>query len=124
MKKEKIRVNTFLNEMCFGEYGYGKVYYKDGKKLKKPYELTEKDFIEISESEFNELTPEKLGLKDGFTYGEAKSAVIKTKYSNDDQIALMLNYQNDEKTYKKAYEEMQTWRLISTAVAKWLVSNQ
>lgn len=52
------------------------------------------------------------------SYAEVKSDVVKVRYSYDDQIALMINYQDDQEKYRKAYEEMQQWRNIASYIAK------
>lgn len=47
------------------------------------------------------------------TYAEAKKRIIAARYSNDDQIAIMLNREDDPVSYKR----MQEWREWASTVA-------
>lgn len=51
-------------------------------------------------------------------YAYLKAFVVKLKYSNDDQIALMLNYQENPDKYHEAYDAMQAWRDYAGEVAR------
>ena len=51
-----------------------------------------------------------------FSYVEVKTAVIKMRYSNDDQIALMLNKDSSEED-ALLYEKMQEWRNFAATIA-------
>lgn len=55
-------------------------------------------------------------------YGDYKKAIIQKKYSNDDQIAIMLNRESGEATDLLAYEKMQEWREWASLVAKKIIS--
>lgn len=46
-----------------------------------------------------------------WTYAQLKTDMVKKRYSNDDQLAVMLN---DDET---AYEKMQEWRVWCSTVA-------
>lgn len=50
------------------------------------------------------------------TYAEAKRFVISKRYSNDDQIAIMLNI-DDSKEDALAFSKMQKWRAWAAVVA-------
>lgn len=50
-------------------------------------------------------------------YGDYKKAMIQKKYSNDDQIAIILNKDGGEETDLMAYQKMQEWREWSSQVA-------
>ncbi len=50
------------------------------------------------------------------TYEEVKTAIIKTRYSNDDQIAVMLNRERSE-AHAEAYRRMQQWRSFAAMLA-------
>lgn len=52
------------------------------------------------------------------TYANYKKAIIQKKYSNDDQIAIMLNKDSGEETDLLAYDKMQEWRKWASIVAK------
>lgn len=52
------------------------------------------------------------------TYADYKKALIKKKYSNDDQIAIMLNKDSGEEIDLLAYDKMQEWREWASIVAK------
>jgi hypothetical protein len=81
----------------------------------------------ISEIERQQVKqwPSYFGLPEsGFTYAQAKAAVVKMYYSYDDRIALMLNYQENPEDYTTAYQEMQSWREVAGQVAKKLVGEE
>ena len=50
-------------------------------------------------------------------YATVKTEMIKKRYSNDDQIAIMLNAQLSEED-KMYYDKMQEWREFSGYIAK------
>lgn len=52
------------------------------------------------------------------TYADYKKAIIQKKYSNDDQIAIMLNKDSGEEADLLAYDKMQEWREWASIVAK------
>ena len=76
----------------------------------------------LSEDLFKEVQTETIDGKEyyfnGKSYAEIKTFIIKLHYSNDDQIALMLNYQTDPITFKDKYDAMQAWREYAGEVAK------
>lgn len=51
------------------------------------------------------------------SYGAVKTAVINRRYSNDSQIALMLNRENSEEA-ENLYQRMQLWRDFAAHFAK------
>lgn len=51
------------------------------------------------------------------SYGAVKTAIIQRRYSNDDQLALMLNRENSEES-ESLYQKMQSWRDFATVFAK------
>lgn len=55
------------------------------------------------------------------TYEQYKARFIKKLFSNDDQIAIMLNYQNSEED-TELYSKMQEWRNWSGELAKRIAS--
>lgn len=114
--KGKVLYCTFLESNFGKEISLGNIYYdKNGILLKEPYLLEMKDFKEIDESDI-ELCENIKPFN--ASYADIKTAIIKLKYSNDDQIALMLNYQNDSEKYYEAYNEMQNWRDKASKLAK------
>lgn len=60
-----------------------------------------------------------LCLPKQLTREAVKTAVIKSRYSNDDQIALMLNKENspEDGVY---YRKMQEWREFAAEIAKFI----
>ena len=50
-------------------------------------------------------------------YGDYKSAIIKKRYSNDDQIAIILNKEDSEED-RIRYERMMQWREFAADLAK------
>lgn len=51
------------------------------------------------------------------TYAEWKSAIIKWRYSNDDQIAILLN-KDDSSEDTERFDRMQQWREWAAKLAK------
>lgn len=51
-------------------------------------------------------------------YSDYKKAIIQKKYSNDDQIAIILNKDSGEEADLIAYNKMQEWRDWASIVAK------
>lgn len=54
-------------------------------------------------------------------YADYKKAIIQKKYSNDDQIAIMLNKDSGEEIDLLAYQKMQEWRDWASLVAKKII---
>lgn len=50
-------------------------------------------------------------------YGDYKKAFVQKKYSNDDQIAIMLNNDSGNEDDVTAYRKMQEWREWASVVA-------
>lgn len=50
-------------------------------------------------------------------YADIKTAIIKMRYSDDDQMALILNREKSEEG-AKLYDKMQEWRDFATVIAK------
>lgn len=59
----------------------------------------------------------RLRLPKPLTYGGLKTAMVRKRYSNDDQVALMLN-RDDSDEDRSAYEHMQKWREYAAKVAR------
>ena len=51
-------------------------------------------------------------------YADYKKAIIQKKYSNDDQIAIILNKDSGKDADLLAYAKMQEWREWASVVAK------
>lgn len=119
----KLLLNNVENTTC-REFFLAPYRFVRGQRMVPPYTYTESDFSEVDDPDFPVFTKESLGLPDGFSYADAKAAVVKTRYSYDDQIALMLNYERQPGTYGMDYEEMQYWRDIATEVAQRLVEEE
>lgn len=56
-------------------------------------------------------------IKDG-TYESYKTMMIKTRYSNDDQLAIILNKDSGEEEDLIAFQRMQEWRDYAASVAR------
>lgn len=54
-------------------------------------------------------------------YGEIKKALIKLMYSNDDQIAIMLNKDSDPEGIER-FNKMQAWRNWSSQIAEEIMN--
>lgn len=77
----------------------------------KDHILTEEDFEEVDESEFECIDNAWYDFRN-MSYAAIKTFIIKLHYSNDDQIAIILN-NNEEKM-----REMQEWREFASLIAK------
>lgn len=55
------------------------------------------------------------------TYADLKAKFVKMRYSNDDQIAILLNKDENEAGLDK-YNKMQEWREWSGTLAKLIIS--
>ena len=51
------------------------------------------------------------------TKESVKTSIIKSRYSNDDQLAIMLNKDND-KTAAMYFQKMQEWREFASFIAR------
>lgn len=114
-EKNKVLHCTWDNQLYGKEVWLGKVYYKDNIKLDTPYDLSVDDFKEIDNPEEEveyEVIDNKIYYFQGKSYAEIKTFIIKLHYSNDDQIAIILN--NDEEKMRK----MQEWREYASLTAK------
>lgn len=111
--KDKVLYCLWDNKL-YEDFWLGKVYYKGGEKLDIPYEITVSDFTEISKEEASqyEIIEDKAYDLRGLSYAQIKTFIIKLHYSNDDQIAIMLNNDEDK------MNEMQEWREYATIIAK------
>ena len=56
------------------------------------------------------------------SYGDIKTAIIKMRYSNDDQMALILNKESSEED-ALLYSKMQEWREFAAEVARQATIN-
>ena len=87
-------------------------------------QLTEDDFEEVDDSEFECIDKVWYDFR-GKSYAHIKTFIIKLHYSNDDQIAIMLNNEIDmsgEATDR--YREMQEWREYASSIAKKYTEKQ
>lgn len=66
------------------------------------------------DKEFVRLNGNLLIKCNDFSYSGIKTAVISSRYSNDDQIAIMLNDEKDE------IDNMQAWREFAKDIARRL----
>lgn len=76
----------------------------------KGHQLTVEDFEEVDESEFELIDDVYYDFRNK-PYAYIKTFIIKLHYSNDDQIAIMLNNNVDK------MNEMQEWREYASEVA-------
>lgn len=111
----------------------GYTYYLNGEKLDIPLLENPEDYTEIPEISdlVKEETEEGIVISwkcpiEGYfgsvscqdvNYNTVKIAVIRFRYSNDDQIAIMLN--RDRKP--EVYIRMQEWRTVAAFIAKSIV---
>lgn len=79
----------------------------------------------ISDSSIKVLTENSsvvmMGNNTKRTYGDWKTIIIKWRYSNDDQIAIMLNKDESEEDLER-YNRMQSWREWASTLSKAIVN--
>ncbi len=56
------------------------------------------------------------------SYEGVKSAIVRSRYSYDDQIAVMLNKDSEEQEDIRYYQKMQEWREFAGEIAKAVVA--
>lgn len=67
---------------------------------------------------FDDLAPIYINETNSkYSYGDWKAHIIKTRYSNDDQIAIMLNKDSGDEEDILRYNKMQEWREWSSQLA-------
>lgn len=60
-------------------------------------------------------------IPDALTREAIKTSIIKSRYSNDDQLAILLNKDEDEMS-TMYYQKMQEWREFASEVSKILIN--
>lgn len=98
------------------ELGY--TWYIGGKLLSQPHLEVPEDYIDgyeivLDDTGYRFCIFEK-------EYGEIKSAVVKLRYSPEDQIAILCNIGLDPENeyYKQRYDDMQVWREYAGKIAE------
>lgn len=82
------------------------------------------EIVDIESAKINKKWIDYSGLRcmnHKYDYGQWKAAIIKWRYSNDDQIAILLN-KDDSAEDKMRYVKMQEWRDYAGLLAKKFVS--
>ena len=118
--------NMFIKgNMIYSEAGY--ILKCDNKKaFQLPYDAS-KEYIEIPIDITNTKIESGMINMDGvvfrnnekYDYGQWKANIIKKRYSNDDQIAIMLNHGDEESNM--IYNKMMQWREYASILAKKFV---
>ena len=118
--------NMFIKgNMIYSEAGY--ILKCDNKRaFQMPYDSS-KEYIEIPIDITNTKIESGLINMDGvifrnnekYDYGQWKANIIKKRYSNDDQIAIMLNRGDEESNM--IYNKMMQWREYASILAKKFV---
>ena len=103
----------------------GKVLiYKACKSYSHPeVESIAEEEVDFSNARINRIFIDYGGLRclnHKYDYGQWKAAIIKWRYSNDDQIAILLN-KDDSAEDKMRYDKMQEWREYASVLAKKFV---
>lgn len=79
----------------------------------------------ISDSSIKVLTKNgsvvMIGNNTKRTYGDWKTIIVKWRYSNDDQIAIMLNKDESEEDLEK-YNRMQSWREWASTLSEAIIN--
>jgi hypothetical protein len=114
-----------IRNYVFADAGY---YLKRGGSIAYFFECNEEEIQEI-EATIDDMhkvgsiilwSEDKLAQRifKNSAYADYKKAIIQKKYSNDDQIAIMLNKDSGEEADLLAYAKMQEWREWASIVAK------
>ena len=77
-------------------------------------------YIKGNTAYYNRGTLAQNIIKNG-SYGDYKSAIIKKRYSNDDQIAIILNKDDSDEDLIR-YDRMMQWREFAAELAKRIMS--
>lgn len=77
-------------------------------------------YIKGNTAYYNRGTLAQNIIKNG-SYGDYKSAIIKKRYSNDDQIAIILNRDDSDEDLMR-YNRMMQWREFAAELAKRIIS--
>lgn len=113
------------SNMIYSEAGY--ILKCDNKKaFQMPYDSS-KTYIEIPIDITNTKIESGMINMDGvvfrnnekYDYGQWKANIIKKRYSNDDQIAIMLNRGDEDSNM--IYNKMMQWREYASVLAKKFV---
>ena len=59
-----------------------------------------------------------MGIPESNDYGGIKTSIIKTKYSNDDQLAILCNRDSGDEIDEVKYKDMQKWRDFASDAAR------
>lgn len=78
-------------------------------------------YIKGNTAYYNRGTLAQNIIKNG-SYGDYKSAIIKKRYSNDDQIAIILNKDDSDDDLIR-YDRMMQWREFAAELAKKIINN-
>lgn len=120
-----------IGNWTFADAGY---YLKRGNNIAYVLEDTEEEIEEVKAliDDMHKVgsivlwSEDKLAqrvFKNG-TYADYKKAIIQKKYSNDDQIAIILNKDSGEESDLFAYAKMQEWREWASLVANRIMTIQ
>lgn len=113
--EKHLALRRIADKVIFGNEVYlGYTYYINGKLLPEPKLEVPEDYEEVLPLEIEGNTY----YLEEYTYTAIKTFVVKLKYSNDDQIALMLNWQANPEAYQERYDAMQAWRDYAGDVAR------
>lgn len=63
----------------------------------------------------------QIGYKSGRTYSDWKTTIVKWRYTNDDQLAIILNKDESDEDAER-YSRMQEWRNWASDFAKRITS--
>lgn len=77
-------------------------------------------YIKGNTAYYNRGTLAQNIIKNG-SYGNYKSAIIKKRYSNDDQIAIILNKDDSDEDLMR-YDRMMQWREFAAELSKRIIS--
>ena len=77
-------------------------------------------YIKGNTAYYNSGTLAQNIIKNG-SYGDYKSSIIKKRYSNDDQIAIILNRDDSDEDLMRYYRMMQ-WREFAAELSKRIIS--
>ena len=96
------------------------------KKIGYQFEGNESDFserkIDLNNIDFrdNYIILDGIVMLSASTYADLKRDMVHRRYTNDDQLAIMLNRDSDEFSYNK----MQEWRQFSGEVASAIINKK
>lgn len=121
----KVLIRIADNLIKGKQFTLGYTFWLNHRVLPEPKQEYASDYTEITDEELSERiiidsSAIAITAEESKDYGTLVDTLVKIKYSPEDQIAVLCNYQlnSNDDNYIKEYNEMQEWRKLSKLSAK------